>query len=69
MSDSTTHYVHFNGATVFVKEAEFFRSQGGLTEDWGRAWRPITARSIGEARRKGAKLFNHRLSHIYLGER
>lgn len=42
-----THYVnvghgprHRNG--VFVKEAQFFADQGGLVQDWGRSWRPVT---------------------------
>lgn len=48
-------YVHFNGASWFVKEGEFFKEQGGLTEKWGNAWRPIWATSIEHARDK-AKL-------------
>lgn len=64
----TTHYVHYNGATVFVKEAAFFVSQGGLQKEWGRAWHPVTATSIGDARRKGAEMFGVKLSHIYWGE-
>ena len=40
-------------ATVYVKEGEFFRSQGGLTEDWGKAWKAIDAESVDDARRKG----------------
>jgi len=46
----TTHYVHFNGAAHFVKEAKFFEEQGGLTSDWGKAWRPVVAISIEDAR-------------------
>ena len=46
------YYVHFNGAVWFVKEAEFFESKGGLTEPWGKAWKPIYADSIEHARLK-----------------
>lgn len=41
------------GATVYVKEGTFFRSQGGLTEEWGKTWRPVDAESIEHARRIG----------------
>lgn len=47
------YYVHFNGAAVFVKEAEFFKSQGGLTEDWGKAWKWLEADGIEHARLLG----------------
>lgn len=64
-----THYVHKNsGEALFVKEADFFRSQGGLTEQWGKAWTPVVARSIGEARRKASVIFGVPLSHIHNGE-
>ena len=36
---------------VFVKEADFFKSQGGLKEDWGKNWKRIKATSIEDARR------------------
>jgi hypothetical protein len=39
-------------ATVYVKEGEFFRSQGGLTEDWGKHWTGIQASSLDDARLK-----------------
>lgn len=45
-----THYVVFNGASHFVKDADFFISQGGLIEDWGRRWRPVVAKSLEDAR-------------------
>ena len=38
---------------VFVKEAKFFISQGGLESDWGKHWKKIKATSIEEARQKG----------------
>ncbi len=50
-------YVHYNGASVFVKEGEFFKKQGGLRLGWGKAWRPLEADSIEDAREKGYKLF------------
>lgn len=64
-----THYVHCNsGDALFVKEAGFFEEQGGLREEWGRAWKPVVAYSIGHARRQAALLFNVPLSHIHAGE-
>lgn len=39
-------------ATVHVKEGDFFRSQGGLTEKWGAAWTGINATSLNDARLK-----------------
>lgn len=55
------YYVHYNGAAVFVKEAEFFKSQGGMTAEWGNGWRgPVEAESIEDARAKGYQLFGVR---------
>lgn len=52
-----TYYVHKNaGEKIFVKEEEFFISQGGLTAKWGRAWRKVQAESIEDARLVGEKL-------------
>jgi hypothetical protein len=45
-------------ATVYVKEGEFFRSQGGLEKDWGKNWQPIMAESIEDARRRGHAMVN-----------
>jgi len=51
-------YVHYNGVSVFVKEAKFFESQGGLTSEWGKHWfGPIEAESIYDARMKGYRKF------------
>lgn len=43
------YYVHHNGHSWFVKEAEFFESQGGLTHSWGKNWTPVTANSAEHA--------------------
>lgn len=51
------YYVHNNGASWFVKEAEFFESQGGLSEPWGKNWKSLTADSIEGARKKAAKVY------------
>lgn len=68
-----THYGLFRPqvpASPMIKEAEFFASQGGLTEDWGKSWEPIhDALSVGDARRKIAEKYSVTLSHIYFGER
>lgn len=39
-------------STVYVKEGDFFRAQGGLSNDWGSAWIGIDADSINDARLK-----------------
>ncbi len=66
-----THYVLFRAGvpnSPMVKEASFFKSQNGHLEEWGRAWEPIVAESIGDARRKIADRMGVTLSHIYMGE-
>jgi hypothetical protein len=42
--------------TVYVKEADFFEQQGGLTRQWGRSWRPLMAMDIHHARAKAESL-------------
>lgn len=45
------YYVHANSAgSIFVKTKEFFEQQGGLMEPWGKAWQPIEAASLADAR-------------------
>lgn len=39
-------------ATVYIKEGDFFRDQGGLTEEWGSHWVGIQATSLNDARLK-----------------
>lgn len=46
------YYWHWNGSVYFIKEAEFFEAQGGLTAEWGKAWKPIEADTIEHARTK-----------------
>jgi len=36
--------------STFVKEYDFFVSQGGLTEKWGRNWKIIEADGMNHAR-------------------
>lgn len=48
-------YVNSAGA-VFVKTYDFYKSQGGFKDYWGRAWVPVVANSIELARRKGCEL-------------
>lgn len=43
-------YVMHNGASWFVKEADYFEGQGGLTEEWGKRWIPLYADTIEHAR-------------------
>lgn len=53
-----THYTHCNsGNAIFVKEADFFKRQGGLQKEWGRAWVPIRADSLEDARKKALLIF------------
>lgn len=48
--NSFTRHDGSKAATVYVKEGNFFRSQGGLTGEWGSSWIPIRARSLDDAR-------------------
>jgi hypothetical protein len=52
-----------HSGSVFVKEREFFISQGGDKEDWGRNWILIEADSIEGAREKGCNLPGARPYH------
>lgn len=63
--DNAPYYAVNNGYTVYVKEGQFFRDQGGLTESWGKDWIPVNASSIGDARRKAASYYGIKLSWIY----
>lgn len=58
-----THYVLANSAAVYVKEADFFISQGGLKDEWGKHWTPVTATSLYQARAIGIKLRRERFPH------
>lgn len=48
--------VDLSSGCVFVKAIDFFRSQGGFVQHWGRRWVPIVADSIDDARKKGCQL-------------
>lgn len=43
--------------SVFVKEKDFFLSQRGDVEDWGKNWVEVEAESIEDARLKGCSMF------------
>ena len=63
-------YVLIKEAGVYVKEGEFFASQGGLDSDWGSAWEQIEAKTLHEARRIGINMRRERFpnSHRTIGE-
>jgi len=46
-----------SSGSVSVKTLDFFRSQRGFTEEWGRNWRPVMAISIESARYIGCRLY------------
>lgn len=50
---AATHYISVNSWAVYVKEADYFKQQGGLTKEWGRTWLPVIATSIEDARKQG----------------
>ena len=54
-----THMVICNevSGSVFVKEIDFFESQGGFVERWGEKWVPVTATSVESAREAGCAMF------------
>jgi hypothetical protein len=43
--------------SVFVKEKDFFISQGGDKQAWGKDWKEVEAESIEKARELGCKMF------------
>lgn len=47
------YYILRTNGIVYVKEGEFFVSQGGLTQAWGKSWEKISALSTEHARRLG----------------
>jgi hypothetical protein len=47
---SNGYYISINSWAVYVKEAEFFKSQGGKTEEWGKGWIYVEAEGIEHAR-------------------
>ena len=51
-----TYYILIEPWAVYVKEANFFVSQGGLTAKWGAKWQKIDAESIDDARSKGEQI-------------
>jgi hypothetical protein len=57
-SERDIYMVNVNGhsGSVFVKVLEFFRSQGGFRDDWGKHWVPLVATGIEDAREKGCQL-------------
>ncbi len=42
--------------SVFVKDLDFFHSQCGFSQSWGKNWQPVVADSIEAARRRGCEL-------------
>ncbi len=46
-------YILVEPWAVYVKEGEFFASQGGLTSAWGESWRPVYAQDVEDARNVG----------------
>ena len=48
-----------------VKEGDFFRSQGGLKDEWGANWIPVCADSIEDARRRADRMVTKQQSRIW----
>ena len=46
-------YILVRPWATYVKERDFFVSQGGLTKQWGKDWAPVRAKSIEAARKLG----------------
>jgi hypothetical protein len=63
------YYVVQNvGGANFVKGAEFFVEQGGLTDEWGEKWVLVQADSIKEAREICKTLFDGKGNRVSLSE-
>ena len=54
--------VNETSGSVFVKDRDFFVSQGGDKQDWGKNWFPVWAASIEDAREQGC---NHPAARPY----
>lgn len=67
---TSEYYINANSAGVYVKEGEFFKSQGGLTKKWGKSWELIQARDLDDARQIGIKIRRERYpnTHYTIGE-
>jgi hypothetical protein len=52
----------------FVKEGDFFRSQGGLKDDWGKCWIPVCADTIEGARCLADTMVEKQSVRIYNSE-
>jgi hypothetical protein len=52
----TLHYVLAQPWAVYVKEGNFFKSQGGLVKEWGKDWVPVMAEGIEHARLIGEQM-------------
>lgn len=63
-------YILVSQSGVGTKEGEFFEEQGGLKESWGKAWEPVEATSLYDARNQGIALRRKRFpdSHRTMGE-
>lgn len=67
--DTAPYYVlPRNHGSSFVKEGDFFRSQGGLKDDWGTNWIPVRAESIETARRLADAMVDKQPVRIYNSE-
>lgn len=64
------YYVLITESNVGTKDGQFFEEQGGLREPWGKAWEPIEATSLYDARNQGIALRRQRFpnSHRTMGE-
>lgn len=49
------YYILIEPWAVYVKEANFFKAQGGLMQPWGKKWEPACADSIEDAREIGVR--------------
>lgn len=47
----------WNPGTCYVKVAWFFREEHGDTQEWGKSWKPVKARSDRDARERGLRKY------------
>jgi hypothetical protein len=41
---------------VFVKDLDFFHSQGGFRQSWGKTWQPVIGTSVESARERACQV-------------
>lgn len=61
----TLFYLLVENSAVFVKDGDFFVSQGGLVAPWGTHWEPYEGVDLAEARQEAIRRRRERFPHAH----